>query len=73
MDKYTIELTYEELETVVIALVRESDRLDEIDSPKYADVKCLEENVRNAYMDAKQARESERAWINAERDRTYGW
>lgn len=73
MDKYTLELTFEELERIVIALARESDRLDEIDSPKYADVKCLEVNVRNAYMDAKRARESEMAWINAERDRTYGW
>lgn len=73
MDKYTLEFTFDELESLVIALKGESDRLDEIDSPKYADVKCLEENVRNAYMDAKRARESERAWINAERDRTYGW
>lgn len=69
MDKYTLEFTFDELERIVIALARESDRLDEIDSPKYADVKCLEENVRNAYMDAKRAKESERAWINAERDR----
>ena len=69
MDKYTLEFTFDELERIVIALARESDRLDKIDSPKYADVKCLEENVRKAYMDAKRARESERAWINAERDR----
>lgn len=69
MDKYTLEFTFDELEMIVIAPARESDRLDEIDSPKYADVKCLEENVRNAYMDAKRAKESERAWINAERDR----
>ncbi len=73
MDKYTLEFTFGELEAVVIALALESDRLDEIDSPRYADVKCLEENVRNAYIDAKRIRESERAWINAERDRTYGW
>lgn len=69
MDKYTLEFTFEELESLVIALKRESDRLDEIDSPKYADIKCLEENARKAYMDAKRARESERAWINTERDR----
>lgn len=69
MDKYTLEFTFDELERIVIALARESDRLNQIDSPKYADVKCLEENVRNAYIDAKRAKESERAWINAERDR----
>lgn len=69
MEKYTLEFTFDELESLVIALARESDRLDEIGSPKCADVKCLEENVRNAYMDAKRVRESERAWINAERDR----
>lgn len=69
MDKYALELTFDELKTVVIALARESDRLDEIDSPKYADVKYLEENVRNAYMDVKRVRENERSWINAEGDR----
>lgn len=69
MDKYALEFTFEELESLVIALKGEGDRLNEIDSPKYADVKCLEENVRNAYMDAKRVRESERAWVNAERDR----
>lgn len=61
MDKYTLELTFDELESLVIALKGESDRLDEIDSPRYADVKCLEENIRNAYMDARRARKSERA------------
>lgn len=60
MDKYALEFTFDELETVVIALSRESDRLDEIDSPKYGYVKCLEENVRNAYMDAKRIKERNR-------------
>lgn len=73
MDKYTIELTYEELRLVARALATEEDRLDAIKSDKLKDIEPLEDRIHTIYMDAKRVRESERAWINAERDRTYGW
>jgi len=69
MDKYTIELTYEELEMVARALAREEDRLDAIKSDKLKDIEPLEEMIHIMYMDARRARESERAWIVAEMDR----
>lgn len=69
MEKYTIELTYEELRLVARALAREEDRLDAVNSDKLKDIEPLEERVHTMYMDAKRVRESERAWINAERDR----
>jgi len=69
MDKYTIELTYEELEMVARALAREEDRLDAIKSDKLKDIEPLEEMIHIMYMDARRARESERAWIVVEMDR----
>lgn len=69
MDKYTIELTYEELRLVARALATEEDRLDAIKSDKLKDIEPLEDRIHTIYMEAKRARESERAWIVAERDR----
>lgn len=54
MDKYTLELTLDELGRTLIALSREADRLAEIDSPMYKSTRALEKNVRIAYKDAKR-------------------
>lgn len=63
MDKYTIELTYEELRLVARALAREEDRLDAIKSDKLKDIEPLEERIHTMYIDAIRAKESELALI----------
>lgn len=57
MDKYTIELTYEELRLVARALVTEEDRLDAIKSDKLKDIKPLEDRIHTIYMDVRRAKE----------------
>ena len=49
MDKYTIELTYEELRLVARALVTEEDRLDAIKSDKLKDIEPLEDRIHTIY------------------------
>lgn len=74
-DRYTLELTLDELKTVVRALTYEVDRLDELElldrikSPKLEEAEVLENRVRNIYTNALRESEHERSWINAERDR----
>ena len=63
MDKYTSELTYEELRLVARALAREEDRLDAIKSDKLKDIEPLEERIHTMYIDAIRAKESELALI----------
>lgn len=60
MDKYTIELTYEELRLVAMALTREEDRLDAIKSDKLKYIEPLEERIHTMYIDARRVKESER-------------
>lgn len=60
MDKYTLELTFDELKIVSRALTREVDRLDDLGDPKLNDVEPLENRVHDIYMNAR---------INMERDR----
>lgn len=67
--KYTLELTFDELKIVSRALTREVDRLDDLGDPKLYDVEPLENRVHDMYMNARRAVEHERSWINAERDR----
>ena len=67
--KYTLELTFDELKTILIALTYETDRLDEIGSPRLSDAEDLEEKIRDVYINTKKSIEHERSWINAERDR----
>lgn len=74
-DRYTLELTLDELKTVVRALTYEVDRLDELElldrikSSKLEEAEVLENRVRNIYTNALLESEHERSWINAERDR----
>lgn len=74
-DRYTLELTLDELKTVVRALTYEVDRLDELElldrikSSKLEEAEVLENRVRNIYTNALRESEHERSWINAERDR----
>ena len=74
-DRYTLELTLDELKTVVRALTYEVDRLDELElldrikSSKLEEAEVLENMVRNIYTNALLESEHERSWINAERDR----
>lgn len=67
--KYTLELTFDELKIALIALTYETDRLDQIGSPRLSDTKDLEEKIRDMYTNAKESIEHGRSWINAERDR----
>lgn len=75
MEKYTLELTLDELKTVVRALTYEVDRLDELElldrikSSKLEEAEVLENRVRNIYTNALWESEHDRSWINAERDR----
>jgi hypothetical protein len=69
MGKYTLELTFDELHILSKAITREYDRLDDLRDPKVGDCGELEERIHDMYMDARRTRESERAWISAERDR----
>ena len=74
-DRYTLELTLDELKTVVRAITYEVDRLDELElldrikSSKLEEAEVLENRVRNIYTNALLESEHERSWINAERDR----
>ncbi len=67
-EKYTLELTPDELKTIIIALVTEKDRLDWDGHHRFGEVEALEARVRDVYTVAKRASDNERSWINAERD-----
>lgn len=65
--KYTLELNFDELKAIIIALVREKDRLDLEEHPRFGEVEALEARVRDVYTVAKRASDNEQSWINAER------
>lgn len=69
MGTYTLELTFDELKIVAIALAYEVDRLDEIGSSRLEDTESLENRVHDMYINARRSVEHERSWINAERNR----
>lgn len=63
-EKYTLELTFDELKSVIIALAREVDRLDWNGSPRLSEVEALEDRARDIYINAQKSNEHERSWIN---------
>lgn len=69
MDKYTLELTFDELKIVARALAYEVDRLDGIRSPRLGDVEDLDGRVHDIYMNARRFIEHERSRAVMERGR----
>lgn len=53
-EKYTLELTLDELKIVSRALTREYDRLDDLGSPLLKDVEPLEDRVHEMYINARR-------------------
>lgn len=64
-EKYSLELTLDELKIVSRALTREYDRLDDLGSPLLKDVEPLEDRVHEMYISARRSVEHEMSWIVA--------